>query len=126
MKNKFEVCLIEGDPLLLAWEAAPLFCLKCKRDMPNEIDTSQYGKEMRAFARGWIFAMLHFCLYVLEQDLTLKQSGMMLEALTKRLFCYIDRGLGFEDFDETLEDVMEFMRRKDTMTLLRTLGGSKW
>jgi hypothetical protein len=94
--------------------------------MPYEIDTSQYGKEMRAFARGWIFAMFHFALYVMNQDLTLKESEIMVEALTKRLFCSIDRGLGFEDFDETLENIMELMRQSDTMTLLRALGVSVW
>lgn len=103
-----------------------MLCLRCKRDMPYEIDTSQYGKEMRAFARGWIFAMFHFALYVMNQDLTLKESEIMVEALTKRLFCSIDRGLGFEDFDETLENIMELMRQSDTMTLLRALGVSVW
>ena len=126
MKNCVETCWLAGAPCPLNWETAPLFCLKCKRDMPYEIDTSKYEKEMKAFAKGWIFSIFHFALYIMNQDLTLEQSEVMLEALTKRLFCSIDRGLGIEDFDETLENIMEFMRQNDTMTLLRAFGGSKW
>jgi len=126
MKNSVEKCWLAGDPRLLNWEKAPLLCLRCKRNMPYEIDTSQYEKEMKAFAKGWIFSIFHFAIYIMHQDLTLEESEIMFEALTRRLFCSIERGLGFEDFDETLEDIMAFMRQSDTMTLLRTFGGSVW
>lgn len=120
--EKVEQCWMVKDPTRLGVDKAPLDCLHCKRDIPWEYDCTFLDEKTQIFLSGYRFGIHEAILFIIAHDLDEQEKYDMLDGITKRMKCGIDRGLKYEHFSEGLREMLRLGRIEHLKTIMGSMS----